>query len=622
MNETYDEKPPLAVEKKTTGSDSDIERAGVHSAYLNPVVMEENYEGKPTEEDLATLRRVPGNIPIIAYLICIVEFCERASYYGIQPLISNYVNRPMPEGGNGWGAPPRGDQQTPGALGMGTVAANAVTQSFSMLAYALPLVFGWLADAKTGRFRLICGGVAVFGVAHALMIVAGSKDLLLAGTSKAPYFLSVYILAIGAAMFKPNVSPLLLDQMTTTVPTVVTLSSGERVIQDPESTTERVMLWFYLMINVGGFMGVATSYSEKYVGWWLAFTIPMILYLPLPFLLWFLYKRLILHPPGGSDLPNVFRVLSICIRRGGIKKIGRHGFWEAGKPSNIAAAGLAETYPTTWNDQFVEDIRRTFQATGIFCFFPIQFINDNGIGGAASFLSTMLETNGVPNDVINNFNSLSIICFAPILNYGLYPLLRKLGIHYGPIARITTGLMMSSIGGAGYTIINYYAYKLGPCGKYGSSDCKEGTGVAPISIWWLAIPFAIGGISELFVNVPAYGIAYSRAPVNMRGLVSAINLFTSAVAYAIGLACSSVITDPYLTWDFGGPAITGGVLSVIFYFLFRHIDQEEFALSQNKDYHLEMEGTVNVVGENELNKSSNRPAPIADNEEMMISQKQ
>jgi hypothetical protein len=69
-----------------------------------------------------------------------------------------------------------------------------------------------------------------------------------------------------AAMFKPNVSPLLLDQVTTTVPKVVTLKTGERVIEDPEATSERVMLWFYLMINIGGFMGVATSYSEKYVG--------------------------------------------------------------------------------------------------------------------------------------------------------------------------------------------------------------------------------------------------------------------------------------------------------------------------------------------------------------------
>ena len=56
--------------------------------------MEDDYEGKPTEEELRTLRRVPGKLPITAYLICTVEFCERASYYGIQPLINNYVNRP------------------------------------------------------------------------------------------------------------------------------------------------------------------------------------------------------------------------------------------------------------------------------------------------------------------------------------------------------------------------------------------------------------------------------------------------------------------------------------------------------------------------------------------------
>ncbi|KAK7750161.1 peptide transporter ptr2 [Diatrype stigma] len=591
-----------------------------HGAILEPSIIEGDYEGKPTNEELKTLRRIPGSLPAVAYMICIVEFCERASFYGVQPLIGNYVNRPLPEGGNGYGAPPRGTQQTAGALNMGTITANAVTQSFSLLAYALPLVFGYLADTMTGRFRLICWGVVVFGVAHVLMVGAGAPTLLANGTAKIPYFISVYVLSVGAAMFKPNVSPLLLDQMADTVPKVITLADGERVIQDPESTTERAMLWFYLLINIGGFMGVATSYAEKYVGWWLAFLIPLLLYLPLPLLLWFLYKRLILHPPGGSDLFNVFRVLGVCLRRGGFKKLGRHGFWDLAKPSHIAASGLS--IETRWNDQFVDDVRRTFQATGIFCFFPIQYINDNGLGSAANFLSTMLTTDGVPNDVIQNFNSLSIIFFAPILNYGLYPLLRKMNIHYGPIARITTGLFLSSIGGAGYTILNYFAYKKSPCGDHGSSDCDIGTGVADISIWWMAIPFALGGISELFVNVPAYGIAYSRAPVNMRGLVSAINLFNTAIAYLIGLACSSVITDPYLTWDFGGPAIAGGVMTVIFYFTFRHIDSEEYVLSQENNFQLDSTGTPGVLGENELNKSSNRPAPIADNEEMMISQKQ
>jgi len=264
-------------------------------------------------------------------------------------------------------------------------------------------------------------------------------------------------------------------------------------------------------------------------------------------------------------------------------------------------------------------------------FFPIQYINDNGLGSAASFTSTMLTTNGVPNDVISNFNSLSIIAFAPILNYGLYPLLRRRNIHFGPIARITFGLFLSSVGAVGYTVINYYAYKLGPCGKYGSSaSCVDSDGVSLVSnitIWWMAVPYALGGISELFVNVPAYGIAYSRAPVNMRSLVSAINLFNTAVSYAIGLACSSVITDPYLTWDFGGPSIVGFVLTVIFYFTFRHIDKEEYTLSQNDDVHNRLAGLDVHTGEEIIDEKSSTheviPAPtkIAQNEEYGISQK-
>jgi len=99
----------------------------------------------------------------------------------------------------------------------------------------------------------------------------------------------------------------------------------------------------------------------------------------------------------------------------------------------------------------------------------------------------------------------------------------------------------------------------------------------------MAIPYGLGGISELFVNIPAYGMAYSMAPKNMRGLVSALNLFAAAIAYAFGLMFASLIKDPYLTWDFGGPTIVGFVATVAFYFIYRDLDKEEFHLSENDD---------------------------------------
>jgi dipeptide/tripeptide permease len=109
----------------------------------------------------------------------------------------------------------------------------------------------------------------------------------------------------------------------------------------------------------------------------------------------------------------------------------------------------------------------------------------------------------------------------------------------------------------GYTILTHYTYKTNPCGYYGSSaaKCVDGGLVSPISLWWMALPVAIGGLSEIFVNVPAYGLAYSRAPPNMRGLVSAINLFAAAINFAIGLAFTAVIRDPYLTWYANPPFI-------------------------------------------------------------------
>jgi hypothetical protein len=157
-------------------------------------------------------------------------------------------------------------------------------------------------------------------------------------------------------MFKPNISPTLLDQMPLTVPVAKTLKTGERVVVDPEATTERVMLWFYLLINVGSLFKVPTSYTEKYFGWWLAFFTPTVLYLALFPLLWFLRKRLVLKAAGGSDLANVTRIVGLSLRRGGFWQLfQRKGdFFAAAKPSAIAQSSHPIQVP--WTDGFVEDV--------------------------------------------------------------------------------------------------------------------------------------------------------------------------------------------------------------------------------------------------------------------------
>lgn len=112
---------------------------------------------EPTEEELQTLRKVAGSIPWISYALCVVEFAERASYYGMHgyifqyvatiltslgasQLFTNFLQKPLPKGGNGAGAPPHGTQQTAGALNKGLQFANAFLLLFRFLSYSLPIL--------------------------------------------------------------------------------------------------------------------------------------------------------------------------------------------------------------------------------------------------------------------------------------------------------------------------------------------------------------------------------------------------------------------------------------------------------------------------------------------------
>jgi hypothetical protein len=188
---------PAGLDEKSPGALEAIDSSSSLEQF--PLDDEGNNATHPTEDEKRDLRQIAGKIPGVAYWLCMVEFAERASFYGVKPLFNNYVNREFPKDGNGWGAPNRA-HGTAGALGLGTKKSSAVSQSFSMLVYALPVFFGWLADVHTGRFKLIVWGVLICGVAHVLMVASGARDLLVHHTSSAPFFISVYMLCIGAGI--------------------------------------------------------------------------------------------------------------------------------------------------------------------------------------------------------------------------------------------------------------------------------------------------------------------------------------------------------------------------------------------------------------------------------------
>ena len=84
---------PFAMDDgKATGDPGFAKRASVAVEAIgertNSMVERELYPA-PTEQEAATLRKISDSIPRVAWLLCAVEFAERASYYGVQ--VSKHV---------------------------------------------------------------------------------------------------------------------------------------------------------------------------------------------------------------------------------------------------------------------------------------------------------------------------------------------------------------------------------------------------------------------------------------------------------------------------------------------------------------------------------------------------
>ncbi|KAL2418199.1 MFS-type transporter ucsM [Exophiala dermatitidis] len=588
LTEVIAARPPVKVDpeerKLSVTLPADAEAALKHSTEANTSATQDEDDGypAPTEGEKESLRKIPANIPLVSFALCFVEFAERASYYGAKTVFNNFIQFPLPAGGNGAGAPPRHTQKTAGALGMGLQASSGLTLLFNFSAYVTPIFGGWLADVHTGRYKAICIGVALAGVAHLIQLFGAIPSVLQKGAAHAapPFIIGLLILSFGTGLFKPNIAPTIMDQNRHQKAYTKVLGSGEKVIVDPELTATRTMLLFYGFINIGAFYMLPTTYAEKYVGFWLAFLLAGTIYFLLPILLAVMYKRTYKAPPSGSsDLSRAFRIIGLALKRSKLK-FWRKDFWDQAKPTVLAQHGIN----VDWTDEIVDDIRRTIEVCEILFYMPIWYMNDGGIGSVTTNQAAAMTTNGAPNDLLGNFNPLTIIVTIPFLTYVFYPALNRFHIKLGPITRILIGFSFATASSTVGALIQWRVYKTSPCG-YQASTCDD---VSPLSVWWQVPIMVFAAWSECFCAVTSYELAYARAPPSMRGLITAMFLFMNGLSAAMGEILIPATKDPWLIYIWAGPAVALALQSVIFFIRFRHLNNEDFIPQRSPEREFEL----------------------------------
>ncbi|KAJ5480728.1 hypothetical protein N7539_006622 [Penicillium diatomitis] len=551
----------------------------------------------PTEDELSgpsALRRVSAPIPWAVYTVAFVELCERFSYYGTQVLYSNFVNHSLPQingppGSNHYtGAGGGSSQGVSGALGRGVQTANGINTFNTFWCYIIPLFSAYMADEHWGRYKTICISIGVAILGHIILVLSAIPPIITNDTACfAVFILGVIIMGLGTGGFKPNISALVVEQIPVVNLKVRTLPSGERVVVDPTITQSRIYHYFYLFINIGALIGqIGMAYAEKYVGFWLAYLLPTIMFLTTPFIMIWGRKRYRQSPPQGSVVSKACRVFAFALKDRWHwnpikfwKRTHDGTLWEAAKPSNIAPGSRPAWM--TFDDAWVDEVRRGFAACAVFGYYPLYWLAYNQLTNNLTAQASTMTLNGVPNDVINNLDPFALIIFIPICDSFLYPGLRKMGIQFTAIKKITVGFLLAALAMVWSAVIQYYIYRDSPCG-YNANTCASADGAvipAPINVWAQTGAYVLIALSEIFASITSLEYAYSKAPRNMRSLIQAISLFTNAISAAIAEALNPLSSDPLLIWNYGVFAVIAAVGGILFILQFRGLDKEEDALN-------------------------------------------
>ena len=347
------------------------------------------------------------------------------------------------------------------------------------------------------------------------------------------------------------------------------------------------------------------TYSEKYVGFYLAYLLPTIIFCLCPLVLFFGRNLYVCSPPEGSVLPAALRIWRLALHgRWTLNPVKLYrnmtaaDFWEAAKPSNYKAKSESGDRPAwmVWDDQWVDEVSRGFKACVVFVWIPIYWLTYNQLNNNLTSQAATMETHGLPNDVLSNLDPFALIILIPICDLFVYPTMRRFGFNFTPLKKITWGFFTGAAAMIWAAVVQHYIYKRNPCG-YEVATCVDADGnplTSDLNVWIQSGSYILIAISEILASITGLEYAFTKAPKNMRSLVMSVFLFASAVASALGEAFVSLSADPLLVWNYGAMAVLAFIAGILFWFCFRHLDKEEDDLNELATGRFNMEKEANL----------------------------
>lgn len=454
---------------------------------------------------------MPGAVPYIIGN----EAAERFSFYGIRSIMSTFLVAQF-----------FNPAMNPMLQGTAEAKSNEMVHLFVTLAYFMPLVGGILADWFFGKYKVILYVSILYAIGN----------LVLAFSTNNLTFFSIGLVVIAAAAGG--------------IKSCVSANVGDQFDKSNEHLLSKMYGWFYFTINTGSILStlfIPIVYNTYGPEW--AFGIPGILMCLATIIFWMGRKKYVRVSPSGTKREN-FMVISffaiIQLFNNAVNKLFRkktnRPFWEE----------LSEK--RNFSAKSIDGVQAVYRVLMIFAFTPIFWaLWDQNLAEwvlQAKKLDLTIFGYQLFAEQIQTFNPIFLVSMIPVMTYGVFPLLEKMGLKVTPLKKIGAGLLLTGIT---FVIIALIQENIDKGGHP--------------SVWWQILAYLVLAIAEILVSITCLEYAYTHSPKSMKSTMSALYLLGISVGnYFDSLVNRSIANNGFFAQYTGARYywLFIGIISVFF----------------------------------------------------------
>ena len=392
-------------------------------------------------------------------------------------------------------------------------------------------LFGWIADARLGRYKALVASTYLTMSACVLLLVTllilyyypSMSTKITLGLA----IISKVTIIIGNIMLIANNLPFITDQM-------VDASSGQ---------LSATIDWWFWSSNISGLLVTLLScYIANSKDVLLAIQIiGCCLSIGLCYATLSYHKdTLITDMPQTNPLKQIFQVLNYARKARNSRNRSALTYWEADIPSRMNLC--MNKYGGPFTEEKVEDVKVSLRLMLLIFIFSFKQI--------MALLTELQEKHMISQTMSplnqlyclkmsNGFFDVTSVFGIPLFYIVLNPItqkficLRRIAHSFSLLQIIGIGVFMQGIGTLGFAIIEVVGHEMNP-----NASCmlqpNDNPIVIPIDYNWLLIPLFLKTVGHLIGYLTLLKFIIAQCPYQMKGFLFGFNFGLTSLMYIVG----------------------------------------------------------------------------------------